>query len=505
MDYSAAMTEGTAVQMREFLLRDTRDEEICFALWRPAVGKSRYNILLREPLYPGDGDRRRHGNVSAYPGYVDRCKESARESGAGLAMVHTHPGARGHQDVSQPDLHYEQDVLSREVFGITGLPLVGVTLAGDGTWSARAYPPPFKICWCSTVRTVGKMLRVDFNPNLAPAPKAGAKSERTSSVWGHERQADLTRLSVGIVGAGSVGSVAGEILARTGVGQILAMDYDTVKEHNLDRLMGASDVDVGRFKTDVLAENLARSAMSDEFACATSSSSVVESAGFAEVLDCDIVFCCADRPWPRQVLNHAAYSCLVPVIDGGVGIRIRKGRLVHGVYRAQAVGPHRACLGCLGALDLGEVAADRAGMFDDPGYVERLEAEDGPTRQNIMAFSAGLASLETLQFIEMVTGLAGKGDLGQQPYDCRTGEILPRHTVCKKGCASPGLVALGDSCRPFLGTDRSRERDLAAARAGRAGRRDVRISRDPAAARAGRAGRLGARIRRALGLKTAGR
>lgn len=466
MDYSAAMTEETAAQMRRFLLRDERDEEICFALWRPAAGKSRYNILLREPLYPGDKDRSRHGGVSAYPAYIDRCKECAREAGAGLAMVHTHPRARGHQDVSKPDLHYERDVLAREVFGITGLPLVGATLAGDGTWSARVYPPPFKIRWCRAVRTVGAMLRVDFNPNLAPPPGAGAKSERTSSVWGRERQADLARLNVGIVGAGSVGAMVGEILARTGVGRILIMDYDAIKEHNLDRLAGASEADVGRLKIDVLAENLAKSASSEGFACTESSGSVVESDGFAEVLDCDAVFCCADRPWPRQVLNHAAYSCLVPVIDGGVGIRTRKGLLVHGMYRAQTVGPARACLDCLGALDPGEVAADRAGTFDDPGYVRKLEAKDGPARQNIMAFSAGLASLEALQFIEMVTGLAGRGDVGQQPYDYRTGEILPRHLECRKGCASPGLAALGDSCRPFLGADPSRARDLGHSREG---------------------------------------
>ena len=110
------------------------------------------------------------------------------------------------------------------------------------------------------------------------------------------------------------------------------------------------------------------------------------------------------------------------------------------------------------------MAADRAGTFDDPGYVQRLEAKDGPARQNVMAFSAGLASMEVLQFIEMVTGVAGRGDLGQQPYDCRTGEILPRHLECGEGCPSPGLAAMGDSCRPFLGADPSRERDLAAAR-----------------------------------------
>ncbi len=460
LDYSIAMTESLDNDLQNFLLNDKTEEEICFASWKPSVGASRYSILLHGAMYPKEDDRESHGTVSAFPSYVDRCKELARENDSGLAMIHTHPSGLSHQDVSHDDQYYEQDVLAREVFGITGLPFVGITLAGDGTWSGRTYPKPFKIRWCSEIRVVGKNLKINFHPEFYPRCAPTKKQIRTTSVWGDSKQNDIMRLRVGIIGVGSIGSAVGEILARMGSKKILLMDYDRIKIHNLDRMVGIDENHIGKFKKDVVQKNLCRSATSEGFDCTTSDNSIVEEAGYEEALDCDVIFCCVDRPWPRQVLNHIAYSNLIPVIDGGVGFDVRKGKLVHGMYRAQTIGPERACLDCLGALNIGEVQMDRDGMFDDPAYIEKHEQETGKnTRQNIMPFSFGLAGLESIQFVELITNLANTGNLGQQAYDYRTGEILPKLGTCRENCMYQQLVAKGDTEKPVLGIDKSKSRE----------------------------------------------
>ena len=472
MEYKAAMSEGTSGRLVDFLLKDCRDEEICFATWRPATGARTYSALLNRIMLPEEGDRSRHGTVSAYPHYVGRCKEQARVDGAGLAMIHTHPEGRGHQDVSDQDLYYEQDVLAPEVLGVTRLPLVGMTLAGDGTWSARVYPRPFRIRWCSAVKVVGRALKADFHPGLAAPPRSGPSAVRTASVWGEERQADIARLRIGVIGAGSVGAAVGEALARMGAGSVLLMDYDTVGLHNLDRMLGAAESDVGRPKVDVVAGNMRKSATLDGFECTASKESVVETGGFAEALDCDALFSCVDRPWPRQVLNHLAYTCLVPVIDGGVRIDSPRGVLRDASYRAQTVGPERPCMDCLGALDAGSIQRDRDGLFDDPEYVGGRRSDGTDARQNVMPFVLGLAGLEAMQFVELATFLAGRGNLGQQAYNYRTGEIMPRRKECRAGCGHAESVALGDSCRPHLGADRSRARLVPAAGGGAKGGQD---------------------------------
>ena len=461
MEYHVAMTESTNNLLNKFLLNDPNDEEICFATWVPSQGKTRLTILINEIIFPQKDERRRHGNVSATPEYVDRAKEIARSSKKGLLMIHTHPLNAGPQGVSVPDLHYEQDVLSREVFGITNLPFVGMTLSGDSVWSARCYPKPYTIQWCTAVRLVGKNLTVHFNSKVLPAPEFGNKLVRTASVWGDDKHTNLMRLKVGIIGAGSVGTAVGEILSRIGIGNVMLMEYDTIKLHNLDRMLGVTEDKTGKRKADVVAQNMKKSATNPDFACRVSYNSIVEVEGYEEAKDCDIIFSCVDRPWPRQVLNHIAYSCLIPVIDGGVSFHIPHGRFVHGMYRAQTVGPERACMECLSVYSPTQVQQDRDGLFDNPKYIVKQEsATKTKTRQNIMPFVFSLAGLETTQFIELVTNLGGLGDLGQQPYNYVPGDLLPINKKCADECPYVKIIGFGDFSLPHLSKDVSKEREM---------------------------------------------
>jgi tRNA A37 threonylcarbamoyladenosine dehydratase len=67
----------------------------------------------------------------------------------------------------------------------------------------------------------------------------------------------LQRATVMVVGVGGVGSWAAEALGRSGVGNLVLVDFDDICRSNLNRQVHALRSTVGRMKVDVLQERLA--------------------------------------------------------------------------------------------------------------------------------------------------------------------------------------------------------------------------------------------------------
>ncbi|QKO20906.1 ThiF family adenylyltransferase [Rhodoferax sp. BAB1] len=440
------------------LVRADGQEDICFALWNPSKGEGRYSALIEKVLLPGEGDRILHGNVSFTPQFFERALAEAATHGMGLAMLHSHPLGRGWQDMSQPDVLAESRNAGA-VYGATDLPFLGLTLAcKDHAWSARiwqrAAPRVYDPAWCESIRVIGDQLRLHFAPHLLPPPQVSPKQRRTVSAWGEAKQADIARLRIGVIGAGSTGGFIAEGLARTGVKDILVMDPDKVAEHNLDRLVYAVPEDVGHSKVDVLAKRLLTVATAEQFNVTPVQAAVYEKNAYRLALDCDILFSCVDRPWGRHVLNHIAYAHLIPVVDGGILVRTnRSNRLVGADWTAQTVGVGRACLQCLGQYTSALVQIEREGMLDDPKYIEGL-ADDHPlkARQNVFGFSMACASLQLLQMLNLVVAPLDLADSGVQRYHFVDSTMEPKKQWhCLDNCFMPDLIAKGDRS-PFVMT-----------------------------------------------------
>lgn len=114
----------------------------------------------------------------------------------------------------------------------TALPFVGLTLAGDGTWSARFWlkpqPRTYTRNCCTHFRIVGERLTLSFNEALVPKPHFKESLSRAVSAWGAGSQADLVRIRIGVISAESIGSIVAEALARIGIRHITLLDFDTL-------------------------------------------------------------------------------------------------------------------------------------------------------------------------------------------------------------------------------------------------------------------------------------
>lgn len=452
MTYSTALTSDLHNRALSHLLRDDGQEDLCFAVWYPGHGRRRTTALLHSLILPRDGDRTLHGNASFNARYFERALGEALNAGAGLAFIHSHLGP-GWQGMSGDDVAAEEGHAAA-VWASTGLPLVGLTLGTDGAWSARHWvktaPRTYKREWCESVRVVGGQLAITRRPRRTEHHRpVRVELARTVSAWGEKNQQRIARLQVGVIGAGSVGALVGEALARMGGGEILLMDFDATEFVNLDRQLHATrrDAESGRAKALVLADALAKSATAKPFRVEPLEWSVAEESGFRAALDCDVLFSCVDRPWPRSVLNHLAYAHLIPVIDGGIAAEPTRdlSGLRRADFRAHVVEPGRRCLACLRQYDPGLVAMEREGFLDDPTYVTGLPKDHAGRRsENVFAFSLAAASLEVLQFLYVIIAPLGLSNVGAHMYHFVPGRLDADPRSCDDGCIFPSLTARGD-------------------------------------------------------------
>jgi molybdopterin/thiamine biosynthesis adenylyltransferase len=430
------------------LIREDEQEDLCFALYAPSEGKERETILVNDLILPTDGDRQIHGNVSFNEAYLKRVCAIAMQKSMGICFIHSHPFS-GWQGMSSDDVIAETK-LAPTVFELTNLPLVGMTVSNDGTWSARLWKHKaegvFERNWAGVVKRVGGSLKVNFNDSIFPKSQYREEFKRTRTVYGEVHHQNISRLRIGIVGLGSVGSILAETLARMGLRHFVLIDFDKIERHNLDRQLGASAEDIGKFKVHVVERLIRTSATSEEVCVRAITSSVAHATGYQGALDCDVIFSCVDRPHARYILNHIAYAHLVPVIDGGIKVSFIKEQFENVEWQLQTITIGKPCLQCLGIYEPAEVDMERMGKLDDPTYLKGLPANHHfKNNENIFPFSTNLASMEIFQFIALTTHLGGI-DFGVQRFRYAHGFISNyQHIACHDQCSFLGTIGTGDS------------------------------------------------------------
>ena len=456
---SVAMTADTHESLLDHLMRADGQEDVCLATYRRSTGTSRVSALIRKVIWPKQGERFVHGNATVTGDYVLRAADIARDDGCGLVLLHSHPEGLGWQSVLGLDRDAESSYanLGRE---ITGLPLVGMTLAGgDETWSARHWDVGngrhVHYTESTNVRVIGDRLAVSWNDALAPPPRSTKSQIRTVSAWGERCQADLARRRVLVVGAGSVGLDVFVRLAASGICRITVMDFDITQAHNMDRLIGAKrrDALLKRPKVHIAEREASQAATAANPRIDVSDLSICEPEGLRLALDHDIIFSCVDGPWPRAVLNSLAYADLIPVIDGGIGIdNFDDESMRNATWRSHAIRPGRPCMSCNGQLELGEVMLDKQGLLEDPRYLEAAGRSDKPASQNVAPLSINVAASLLAQYVSYSVAPSGFGDPGPLRYSLNPHHL--EHVDCQTRPHCPAELAEGVGDERIVLTDR---------------------------------------------------
>ena len=315
MNYRVVLREELHRRLVDHLLRHLQvgslQEEVCFALWHPGDGMNRYTGILSELILPTSDDRELHGNITVHGQYLNRVLERAIEVKAGVAVLHSHPVC-GWQALSRDDYDTERNLILPFIRE-TRFPLLGLTLAENEIWSARFWHEPrlgsTRLTHCTEVRRVGPRKSIaDTAPTTYPAYTRRTILKRTLDCWGLSAQAQLARTHVCVVGAGSVGAMVLETLARIGIEQITIIDQDDVALHNLDRLAYADRFSVGLRKVDIAAAHVRCISTASRPIVRAIPLSIRHEWAYRLAADADLIISCVDNAEARDVLNHLAYQ-----------------------------------------------------------------------------------------------------------------------------------------------------------------------------------------------------
>ncbi len=81
-------------------------------------------------------------------------------------------------------------------------------------------------------------------------------TSRSALLLGEEGIERLKKASVCIFGVGGVGSYVAEAIGRSGIGNIILVDFDTVAPSNVNRQIPATSETIGRKKVEVMTERI---------------------------------------------------------------------------------------------------------------------------------------------------------------------------------------------------------------------------------------------------------
>jgi molybdopterin/thiamine biosynthesis adenylyltransferase len=441
------LSDADVDELQSALFTDDGCENFAVLFCGPARTKDGLMLLCRNVLAaPASAYRQRlEYHLEIQPAFLNDIVNRAKASGLSPVIAHSHPFANTAQYSSSDD--YGEKRL---------LPVLGQLL--PEFHPASLLMTPRALAARRVERGVFRNVNVAVRGRRSKDYAAVGESkniedidsvERQVRAIGRHGQGAIRDLRVGIVGLGGTGSAVAEELCRLGVADISLVDYDRFEQSNLSRMWGseAQDLQHPTSKARIVHRHLKKIRPSITLNCIEDS--VVKQTVLEQLRDRHLIFGCTDNHLSRAVLNRFAYQYLIPVVDMGIRIDAREGRVASAAGRVSLVGAGLTCLRCSRHIDPDTIRAESLPTEERrrlalEGYVQG-DPDPAPAVVSLNTMVASLAVTTALQMFVNVTG----GDAAvDQIYDARSGtlfRVLPRHDQSCDVCSSTdGVKGLGD-------------------------------------------------------------
>ena len=247
---------------------------------------------------------------------------------------------------------------------------------------------------------VGPELHLSWHDGRPEHAGLGSAYDRQIRAFGSHIQRVISQLSIAIVGCGGTGSAVAEQLVRMGARRVALYDPDHVSRSNLTRLYGSRATDVGRAKTDVVAEHLRAIAPATNIV--THRSAITTESTARSLMDADVIFGCTDDNAGRLVLSRFSTYFMTPVIDVGVLLTSDPRGTIEGIHgRITVLHPGAACLVCRGRVDLQRAAvelrsAEEQATLEAEGYAPAMPGVEPA----VVSFTSWVAAVSVSELLE---------------------------------------------------------------------------------------------------------
>jgi hypothetical protein len=240
---------------------------------------------------------------------------------------------------------------------------------------------------------------------------------------GSGAQAAFNECTVGVLGLGGGGSHVIQQLAHIGWKRFVIFDPDVVKDVNLNRLVGATELDAKWQVPKVfVAERMIKGIRSDAevqgHQCRWQDRPL-------SLRSCDIVFGCLDGFSERRDAEASCRRYLIPLIDIGLAVHAVPGEAPQMAGQVILSMPGEPCLTCMGFLT-------------DAGLAQEAAAYGaaGPRPQVVWA-NGVLASTAVGIAVDLVTGWARTRSAPYLSYNSNTGTVVPHPRLAFLDLAKP--------------------------------------------------------------------
>jgi molybdopterin/thiamine biosynthesis adenylyltransferase len=230
---------------------------------------------------------------------------------------------------------------------------------------------------------------------------------RQELLFGREGQKKIRKSYVGIVGAGGLGSHLIQQLAFLGVGKMVIIDPDTMKETDLNRLIGScqNDVTTEAKKVDIALRTV--HSIDPSIDVNVISKNLIEEESFSEIKKCGYVFGCVDNDGARLALNELCVAFEIPYFDLASDIQVENSNVIYG-GRIFVNNDSNGCLYCYNLISTSQARqylmsphaqTDEKAIY---GIPREYLGQTGPA---VVSINGVIVSLAVTEFMVMIVGL----------------------------------------------------------------------------------------------------